>query len=130
MVKKLNEEQLDRYISKYLDHNGRDKLCFSLSLENKKIQEWIENRKFAHLKKELQIYQNLEFGCLKEECGCHYIFFAENENSRWRIMNLIDSLIKNFKVPLIKCPTYNKHSLRDNNNSRPIDGQYNNCPLF
>ena len=130
MVKKLNEEQLDRYISKYIDHSGSDKLCFCLSLENRKIQEWIENRKFAHLKKELQIYQNLEFGCLKEENACHYIFFAENTDSYWRIMNLIDSLIKNFKIPLIKCPTYNKNSLRDNNNSRPIDGQYNNCPLF
>ncbi len=66
MVKRLNEEQLDIYISKYIDHNGRDKLYFSLSLENRKIQEWTEKGKFAHLKKELQIYQNLEFGCLKE----------------------------------------------------------------
>ena len=128
MVKKLNEEQLNRYVSKYLDHNGRDKLCFSLSLENKKIQEWIENRKFAHLKKELQIYQNLEFGCLKEENACHYIFFAENTDSYWRILNLIYSLIKGFKVSLIECPTYDKHSLQDNDS--PIGGQYNNCPLF
>ncbi len=128
MVKKLNEEQLNRYISKYLDHNGSDKLCFSLSLENKKIQEWTEKGKFAHLKKEIQIYQNLEFGCLKEENACHYIFFAENTDSYWRILNLMNSLIKGFKVSLTECPTYDEHSLPDNDS--PIGGQYNNCQLF
>lgn len=43
--------------------------CLSLSFSNKNIQKWAKEGKFAHLKKELQIYQNVEFGCLKEEAG-------------------------------------------------------------
>lgn len=130
MIKKLNEEQFDRYIRKYIAGNDRRKLCISLSLSNKKIQEWIENGKFAHIKKELQIYQNLEFGCMKEEDRCHYIFFAENVSSYWRIINLLDNLISNLKIPLIKCQTYRKYPKYTNDSGSPISGQYNVCPLF
>lgn len=130
MVKALNEEELDKYISKYLDHKDCSKLCLSLSLSNKNIQKWTKEGKFAHLKKEIQIYQNVEFGCLKEDDRCHYIFFVESLNSHIRICNLIDNLISNLKTSLIKCSPYKRYPKYPDKSNSPIGGQYNDCPLF
>lgn len=129
MVKRLYENQMKEYIEKYINQGNHSKLWISLNLGEGRIRQWINEGKFAHLKKELQIYQNLEFGCLKDNESCHYIFFIKNKKAYWRINSLLNCLMSGFKVPLIKCSTI-EHQSEWNNNTIPISGQYNVCPLF
>ena len=119
---------MNEYMNKYIKGGNKEKSWVSLNLGETRIQEWIDTGKFAHLKKELQIYYNLEFGCLKNDGKCHYIFFAPNKNMFYRINHLLDSLMDGIKIPLMKCSINSKTSKWDV--KTPIDGQYNACPLF
>lgn len=129
MVTRLNEEELMLYIS---DNRPEGVENLRLNLNISTINQWIEDGTFAFIKKELQQYHNLKFGCLKHDEGCQYFFITENNNvALTRLAQFFDKLMGGKKVPLYKLSTEQK-SLRYESPRWiiPNCGTYNACPLF
>lgn len=125
MIKNLNEEELKERVEQF---RNSDIFGLSLYLHNDLIQKWIETKRFLTLKKELQVYNNVEFGCYKTISGCQYYFFMKSKDARDRIESFIAYVSDNTEyLPITKVSgyrnTYNIGCTQDNL-------QYNACPLF
>lgn len=133
---KLNEIQLEHYLNKYIHTSYSDclknaeddnKFFTHFYLNNNMIQKWKENENFEHLKKELKIYQNVEFGCTKHEYGCDYILFFNNKKASHRTTILLSELFHNNRILITKC-TFNNYPTEARRFH--VFGEYNNCKLF
>ena len=138
MVNKLDTDKASNYYKRYLNSFGSNKNCkndnkryIAIRLKHNTIQLWKENGNFKHLKKQLQIYENIDFFCIKNEKHCDYVFFLPNEDSGWRIANLIAKLFVGIKIPITKCPTHATDYLHE---MLPVPNlenyEYNECKLF
>jgi len=100
MIKNLNEIELNVRIKQM---HSKKIFGLILYLSEITIKKWIDNKNFAYLKKELQIYNNVEFGCYKTEGGCKYYFFSQNKGARDRIEKFIAYIVDNNKfVPITR----------------------------
>lgn len=129
MVTRLNEEELMLLIS---DKRPKGVENLRLNLSTSTINQWIEDGIFAFIKKELQQYHNLKFGCLKHETGCQYFFIIENNNvALMRLGQFFDKLISGNKIPLYKLSTKQIPLQHEIPRWEILNrGTYNACPLF
>ena len=104
MVQQMTNEEL-------LNIEETDKFYVRFRLTNKEIIEWKENKKFKHLKTELESIPNIKFGCLEqEEYGCVYNFILPTRPLMRRLIRVISSLMSNkkehiYRVSNQKCVT-------------------------
>lgn len=129
MVTRLNEKELMLCIS---DNRPPGVENLRLNLRTSIINQWIEDGTFAFIKKELQQYHNLKFGCLKDKTGCQYFFITENNDATLtRLAQFFDKLLDGEKVPLYKLSTEQKPLQWEiPRYMQPNRGTYNACPLF
>ncbi len=114
------------YKQKEIDKLMEDGFSGMVSLPPDGIEEWIKNGNFAHIKKELQQYQDVHFACLKNKKGCTYLFFFKSGDQHYKFAKLMEKLIEGEKIRLA-----NIKSIEATHSSGCLPaGEVSCCPLF
>ncbi len=112
------------------DEEGKILSCARLTLSPEFVQDWIQEGNFKHLKNEVNIYNNIKFGCLKNKYNCQYYFFGSRE-ACYRILNLMAELTENRHTYLKDCQPNNKWKKNKYTGAYvATGGEFNACPLF
>lgn len=132
MIERIKSDEEIRKLIKISENDAEGKIlaCARLTLTSDNVQKWIREGKFKHLKNELNIYNNVKFGCLKSKYSCQYYFFG-NKNAMLRILNLLSELFEDKQVHLKDCKSDNGwYKSKYNDEFVSTRGEFNACPLF
>lgn len=127
MIKTLNAEELEKYI---VDAKLDAIHSIVLHLSTPTVDYWKDSKKFALIKKELSVYNNVKFGCKQTTNGCTYFFFTKNKYAKERIIRFFAYIADHKRsIHLMEVPkdyenTWTMYGMP------PEGGSYNACPLF